>query len=127
MGLRWIVLMLAIHLLEGYEDVLADQITILEPSLLAASIAHTLPALAALENQHTIAVANASRFGVHGSYAIAQKGLGGGHIQDILLLACSAHSAGGEHGQEAADTNNERELWSSPGTEPAGRQRRMET
>src|SRR5689334_8971479 len=109
MGLRWIVLMLAIHLLERYEDVLAYQITILEPSFLASRIAHPLPAFAALKNHHTIAVAHASRFGVHRSYAIAQKGLGGGHIEDILLLARSAHSAGGEHGQEAADTNNERE------------------
>src|SRR5438309_1749993 len=109
MGLWWIVLMLAIHLLERYEDVLAYQITILEPSFLASSIAHPLPALAALKNHHTIAVANASRFGIHGSYAIAQKGLGGGHIQHILLLACSAHSAGGEHSEKAADTKSERE------------------
>src|SRR5689334_3750517 len=95
--------MFAVHLLEGRVDILAYEITILQPAFFAGGVAHALPAFAALHDDHAIAITHASRFGIDGSHTVAEKRLRRGDIQDILLLRHPAYATCGERDQQTAD------------------------
>ena len=80
--------MVMIELLEAAKDIFSYQIAVLQPAFFAFFIAYALPALAMLKDDNLIAVLDHSRFGIHGSYAIAQRSLGGSRdVKDFILLA----------------------------------------
>jgi len=78
----------AIELLKAAKDIFTDEITVLEPAFFAFLVAHSLPALAVLEDDHFVTVFDTSRFGIHRSHAVAKRGLRCcGDVQDFILLA----------------------------------------
>jgi hypothetical protein len=105
-SLNRIVLMPAIKLLKALKNIFTYQITILQPPFFPFCIANAFPPLPMLKHNHTVAIANISRFGKNGSDSISQKGLWSGDIQDFFLPPSPA--AAGDKRSKKKTSNN---LW----------------
>ena|SRR5947207_2139491 len=112
--------MTAIELLKAREDVLAYEITILQPALFAGRIAHALPAFAALEESNSLTVAYCSRFGIDRGDTITQESLRRGDIQYVFLLARATTAAGREQDDDRGKAQTWEETWEFVGVKRHG-------
>jgi len=102
MGLDKCCTVVTIKFLKSVKNILADEVTLLNPAHLLVVSTHFHEPAAVVENFDAIAVMQNADFVVHGGNLIAKVDLSGNHVGIFVLLLRHA-VAGGEHKQRSEE------------------------